>query len=90
MATASGLPDLAGILFLPECPGGLESLMTVTSLFTDMAGNTPFLTCVKIYVYMYNICVCAYVCVCMSKYEVSSYIHPNHPNLIISSGLYLV
>ena len=24
--------------------GGLESLMTVTSLFTDIAGNTPFLT----------------------------------------------
>ena len=23
--------------------GGLRSLMTVTSLFTDMAGNTPFL-----------------------------------------------
>ena len=28
---------------LPECPGGLESLMTVTSLVIDMAGNTPFL-----------------------------------------------
>ena len=24
--------------------GGLELLMTVTSLFTDIAGNTPFLT----------------------------------------------
>ena len=26
-----GLPDWAGILLLPECPGGLESCMTVTS-----------------------------------------------------------
>ena len=34
---------MAGILLLPECPlahiGGLESLMTMTSLFTDTAGN---------------------------------------------------
>ena len=35
----------------PESPqvslahvGGLQSLMTVTSLFTDTVGNTPFLT----------------------------------------------
>ena len=38
---------MAGILLLPECPlahiGGLESLMTMTSLFTDSAGNIPFL-----------------------------------------------
>ena len=41
---------MEGILFLPEFPqdspahiGGLQSLMTVTSLFTDMIGNTPFL-----------------------------------------------
>ena len=33
---------MAGIV-LPACPGGLESLMTVTSSFIDMAGNTPFL-----------------------------------------------
>ena len=32
-----------GILLLSECPGGLESLMTVTPLSIDMAGNTPFL-----------------------------------------------
>ena len=32
-----------GILLLPECPGGLESLMTVTPLSIDMAGKTPFL-----------------------------------------------
>ena len=31
-----------GIVLLPECPGVLELLMTVTSLFTDMAGNIPF------------------------------------------------
>ena len=37
-------------ILLPEFPqgslahvGGLQSLMTVTSLFTDMAGNIPFL-----------------------------------------------
>ena len=35
--------DHAGLLLLPECPGGLEALMTVTSLFTAMAGNSPFL-----------------------------------------------
>ena len=34
--------DLAGIL-LSECPGGLELVMSVTSLFTDIAGNTSFL-----------------------------------------------
>ena len=28
--------------------GGLDSLMTVTSLFTDMAGNSPFLTNIHI------------------------------------------
>ena len=28
---------------LPECPGGLKSLTTVTSLFTDMVGSTSFL-----------------------------------------------
>ena len=36
----------ADILLLPERPlapiGGLESLMTVTSLFIDSAGNIPF------------------------------------------------
>ena len=36
-------PD-PSIVFLPGCPGELESLMTVTSLFIDMARNTPFLT----------------------------------------------
>ena len=35
--------DHAGILLLPECPEGLEALMTVTSLFTAMTGNSPFL-----------------------------------------------
>ena len=42
--------SMAGIL-LPECPegspthlGGLWSLMTVTSLFTDITGNFPLLT----------------------------------------------
>ena len=34
--------DLAVVL-LSECPGGLELVMSVTSLFTDMAGNTSFL-----------------------------------------------
>lgn len=41
---------MAGILFLPEFPQGLpadtgelQSLMTVKSLFTEMAGNSPFL-----------------------------------------------
>ena len=39
---------MAGILFLPEFPQGSpadtgESLMTVESLFTEMAGNIPFL-----------------------------------------------
>ena len=38
------LMDARACVLLPECPGGLETLMTVTSLFTDMAGNTPFLT----------------------------------------------
>ena len=33
------------LFFLPGCPGGLELLMTVTSLFINVAGNTPFLTC---------------------------------------------
>jgi len=33
--------QIAGTVFLPGCPGGLELLTTVTSLFTDMAGNTP-------------------------------------------------
>ena len=28
---------------LPAPTGGMQSLMTVTSLFTDMAGNIPFL-----------------------------------------------
>ena len=28
---------------LPVCPGELESLMTVTFLFINAAGNTPFL-----------------------------------------------
>jgi len=36
--------QIAGTVFLPGCPGGLELLTTVTSLFTDMAGNTPFLS----------------------------------------------
>ena len=41
---------ITGILLLPECPlgspahiGELQSLMAVTSSFTDMAGNIPFL-----------------------------------------------
>ena len=40
-----------GFFSLPQCPqgsrthaGGLQSLMTVTSLFTDMPGNIPFLS----------------------------------------------
>ena len=36
---------MAGILF-PGFPGRLESRMTVTPLFIDMAGNTPFLSSV--------------------------------------------
>ena len=40
MAAASRLL-IAGIL--PECPGGLESQMTVAYLFTDRAGSTPIL-----------------------------------------------
>ena len=43
---------MAGILFPPECPQGsqahvegLPSLMTVMSLFTDVTGNIPFLSC---------------------------------------------
>ena len=36
-------PD-PSIVFLPGCPGELESPMTVASLFIDMARNTPFLT----------------------------------------------
>ena len=39
----------AGIIFLPGCPEWLESLMTVTFLFIDMAGNTPFLKIVPIF-----------------------------------------
>ena len=42
---------MAGILFLVECPqgslahtGGLQSLMTMASLFPDVAGDIPFLT----------------------------------------------
>ena len=35
---------IAGTVFPPGFPGGLEPLMTVTSLFTDMAGNIPFLS----------------------------------------------
>ena len=33
---------------LPECPGELELLMTVTSWFTDMAGDILFLSCVAL------------------------------------------
>ena len=32
-----------GIFLISECPGELELLMTVMSLFTDMAENTSFL-----------------------------------------------
>ena len=46
MAIAQWLPDCTGILLL-EFPGGLELLMTVTSLFTDLAGNIPFLRDIK-------------------------------------------
>ena len=42
--------QIAGILLLLDCPecsgahiGRLQSLMTVTSLFADMAGSSPFL-----------------------------------------------
>ena len=42
---------MTDILFLPEFPQGslshigrLQSVMTVTAMFTDMAGNIPFLT----------------------------------------------
>ena len=35
------LPE--GFFNLPAHLGGLQSLMTVTSFFTDMAGNTSFL-----------------------------------------------
>ena len=35
--------QIAGIVLLPVCPGRLESWMTVTSLFIDIVGNTPFL-----------------------------------------------
>ena len=43
--------QIAGIVLLPICPGRLESLMTVTSLFIDMVGNTPFLKCFGILSY---------------------------------------
>ena len=33
--------QITGVILLPECPGGLESMLNVTSLFIDMAGNTP-------------------------------------------------
>ena len=39
-----GLQPDPSIVFLPGCPRELESLITVTSLFIDMARNTPFLT----------------------------------------------
>ena len=35
---------MAGTVLLPCCPGGLESLITVTSLLIDIAGNTPLLS----------------------------------------------
>ena len=41
----------ASIIFLPGCPGWLESLITVTSLLIDMAGNTPFL---KEFLYLWH------------------------------------
>ena len=41
MATDQWLSGCTGILL--ELPGGLELLMTVASLFTDLAGNIPFL-----------------------------------------------
>ena len=48
--------QMADILFLPEFPQGsqariegLQSLMAVTCLFTDMAGNIPFLTITALY-----------------------------------------
>ena len=54
LAIGSGCsPDscqIIGIFLQPECPegsgsqmGGLQSLMTMTPLFTDVAGNIPFL-----------------------------------------------
>ena len=41
---ASGCSLIIGTVILSECPEELESLMTVTSLLTDKAGNTPFLS----------------------------------------------
>ena len=35
---------ILGILLFPDCPGGLGSVMMLTSLFIDMAGNIPILT----------------------------------------------
>ena len=47
LTVGSGCSLIAGILLLPECPQGLHWRaglpMTVTSLFTDKVGNTPFL-----------------------------------------------
>ena len=43
--------QIAGIVLFPGCPqahtGRLQSLMTVTSLFTDMAGNSPSLKFIR-------------------------------------------
>ena len=47
LTVGRGCSLIAGLLLLPECPQGLHWRaglpMTVTSLFTDKVGNTPFL-----------------------------------------------
>ena len=35
---------MVGVVLLPGCPGRLELMMILTSLFIDTAGNTPFLS----------------------------------------------
>lgn len=35
---------LLDIIVLPGCPGRMKLLMTVTTFFINIAGNTPFLT----------------------------------------------
>ena len=42
----------AGILLLPERPGGLESLMIVTSLLIDLITNTSFLNLIHVLLYV--------------------------------------
>ena len=75
--------QMPGILLL-ECPqdsgthiGGLESLMSVTSLFTDMAGNIPFLTNIhitnKLDISQYSIAVLSVVSLVILRIHLSGW-----------------